>query len=250
MRSPTLISLVLGKRPRAASADAKKNFKRIIILQNENSPFWDAARAGLQDAENDLKLRQSGLRAVLEVNNAGAAGQVEKLQQFGTQPDIVGLGISASTSRNGRRIFLEVVKKRDEGEEEEEEAAAAAAATRVKKQKKSRRRGERRRRKKEEQKKKKRRRQRQQQKKKKKSSVGGGVDGGGGGGRRRGGGVGRRTRAGAAKKKRRWRRRRRSGGGSGRGVTYQAFPPFAAAQLAVSTAHVAALTVSRYINRV
>jgi ribose transport system substrate-binding protein len=84
----------------AAPAEAKKDIKRIIILQNENSPFWDAARAGLQDAENDLKLRQSGLRAVLEVNSSGAAGQVEKLQQFGTQPDIVGVGISAVDADN------------------------------------------------------------------------------------------------------------------------------------------------------
>ncbi len=70
-----------------AAADAPpagaKDFKRIIILENDNSPFWDAARAGLQDAESELKLRQRGLRAVLEINNGTPAGQVEKLQQFG-----------------------------------------------------------------------------------------------------------------------------------------------------------------------
>jgi ribose transport system substrate-binding protein len=91
-----------GTTPAAGGApsDAKKDIKRIIVLQNENSPFWDAARAGLQDAENDLKLRKFGLRAALEVNNAGAAGQVEKLQQFSTQPDIVGVGISAVDADN------------------------------------------------------------------------------------------------------------------------------------------------------
>jgi len=77
-----------------------KDLKRIIILENGNSPFWDAARAGLQDAENELKLRQAGMRAVLEVNDSAAAGQLEKLQQFGTQPDIIGLGISAVDADN------------------------------------------------------------------------------------------------------------------------------------------------------
>jgi ribose transport system substrate-binding protein len=83
-----------------APTDAKKDTKRIILLENGNSPFWDAARAGLQDAENDLKLRQSGLRTALEVNDSTSAGQLEKLQQFGTQPDIVGIGISAVDAAN------------------------------------------------------------------------------------------------------------------------------------------------------
>jgi ribose transport system substrate-binding protein len=83
----------------AAPAGAK-DFKRIIILENDNSPFWDAARAGLQDAESELKLRQRGLRAVLEINNGTPAGQVEKLQQFGAESDIVGIGVSAVDADN------------------------------------------------------------------------------------------------------------------------------------------------------
>jgi len=84
----------------AAKPTATGDLKRIIILENGNSPFWDAARAGLQDAENDLKLRQAGLRAVLEVNDSTPTGQLEKLQQFGTQPDIIGVGISAVDADN------------------------------------------------------------------------------------------------------------------------------------------------------
>ena len=41
------------------------NLKRIIILENDNSPFWDAARAGLQDAETDSSSNRHGLRATL-----------------------------------------------------------------------------------------------------------------------------------------------------------------------------------------
>jgi ribose transport system substrate-binding protein len=82
-----------------ARADGQDR-KRIIILENGNSPFWDAARAGMQDAESDLKLRKSGLRAVLEVNDGSPANQLEKLQQFGAQSDIVGVGVSAVDADN------------------------------------------------------------------------------------------------------------------------------------------------------
>src|SRR5713101_6156457 len=34
--------------------------KRIILLTNGNSPFWDAGRAGMQEAEKDLRLQESG----------------------------------------------------------------------------------------------------------------------------------------------------------------------------------------------
>src|SRR5438309_783876 len=43
--------------------------KRIIIMTNGNSPFWDACRVGLQEAEKDLGLNAAGFRAVLEVND-------------------------------------------------------------------------------------------------------------------------------------------------------------------------------------
>ena len=72
--------------------------KRIIILTNGNSPFWDAARVGLQEAEKDLKLKDAGLKAVMEVNNGTDAGQLEKLRQFGSQTDIVAVGVSVNTA--------------------------------------------------------------------------------------------------------------------------------------------------------
>ncbi len=77
-----------------------QDLKRIIILENGNSPFWDAARAGMQDAESDLKLRKAGIRAVLEVNDGSPANQLEKLQQFGAQSDILGVGVSAVDADN------------------------------------------------------------------------------------------------------------------------------------------------------
>jgi ribose transport system substrate-binding protein len=74
--------------------------KRIIILTNGNSPFWDACRVGLQSAEKDFDLKGAGLRAVLEINDGTPEGQVTKLRQFASQSDIVAIGISACDEGN------------------------------------------------------------------------------------------------------------------------------------------------------
>jgi ribose transport system substrate-binding protein len=74
--------------------------KRIIILTNGNSPFWDAARVGLEEAEKDLKLNEVGLRAVLDVNDSTPKGQLDKLRQYASQSDIAGVGVSAIDAAN------------------------------------------------------------------------------------------------------------------------------------------------------
>src|SRR5438445_5340751 len=74
--------------------------KRIIIMTNGNSPFWDACRVGLQEAEKDLGLNKAGFRAVLEVNDGTPQGQIDKLRQFATQSDIVAIGISPCDAAN------------------------------------------------------------------------------------------------------------------------------------------------------
>ena len=74
--------------------------KRIIILNNGDSPFWDACRAGLEEAESDLGLNKAGLKAVFESNDATPQGQLDKLRQFGSQADIVAVGLSAVDGNN------------------------------------------------------------------------------------------------------------------------------------------------------
>jgi ribose transport system substrate-binding protein len=81
-------------------APASGGEKRIIILTNGNSPFWDACRVGLQEAEKDVALNKAGLRAVLEVNDGTPQGQIDKLRQFASQSDIVALGISPCDAAN------------------------------------------------------------------------------------------------------------------------------------------------------
>jgi ribose transport system substrate-binding protein len=74
--------------------------KRIIILTNGVSPFWTTARTGAEEAAKQLNLDKGGLRAVVEVNDGTDRGQIDKLRQFGTQNDIVGVGISVNTAGN------------------------------------------------------------------------------------------------------------------------------------------------------
>jgi ribose transport system substrate-binding protein len=74
--------------------------KRIIILTNGESPFWDAARQGLEVAEKDFDLEKAGLKATLEVNNGTEEGQLERLRQYASQSDIVAVGVSVTKEDN------------------------------------------------------------------------------------------------------------------------------------------------------
>ncbi len=74
--------------------------KRIILLTNGNSPFWDACRAGLQAGEKDFNLSDAGLVAVMEVNDGTPKGQIDKLRQYGNQADVVAIAVSALDADN------------------------------------------------------------------------------------------------------------------------------------------------------
>ena len=59
------LSLVgCGKAARDSAATGGNgsggSLKRVILLTNGADPFWDAMRAGMQDAERDFKLADAG----------------------------------------------------------------------------------------------------------------------------------------------------------------------------------------------
>jgi ribose transport system substrate-binding protein len=74
--------------------------KRIIVLENGHSPFWDAAQAGIKEANKDFKLEEAGLTASLETNDGSPKGQIDRLRQFASQADIVGIAISVTDADN------------------------------------------------------------------------------------------------------------------------------------------------------
>ncbi len=83
-----------------AAAASSGGSKRVILMTNGNSPFWDACRVGMQSAETEFKLAEAGLTAVLEVNDGTAQGQLDKLRQYGSQSDIAAVIITVTDSEN------------------------------------------------------------------------------------------------------------------------------------------------------
>ncbi len=108
----TLLSLVMGcnREPSPPSAGSPKpdlgepapssNVKRIIILTNGNSPFWDAGAAGARDAEKDLNCNADGYRVVVDRNDFKAEGQIDKLRQYAGATDIVAIAISVTDAQS------------------------------------------------------------------------------------------------------------------------------------------------------
>src|SRR5262249_30394784 len=74
--------------------------KRIIILTNGESPFWDAGRQGMEAAAKDLALEKAGLSIDFQVNDGTEDGQLERLRQFGSQSDIAAIAISVTKENN------------------------------------------------------------------------------------------------------------------------------------------------------
>jgi ribose transport system substrate-binding protein len=100
LRCLTLLGVGLLGMALAAGCTGGTSEKRVIILINGNSPFWDACRVGLQDADRDLKLKDAGLRAVLEQNDGTPQGQLDKLRQFTSQSDVAAVGVSFIDANN------------------------------------------------------------------------------------------------------------------------------------------------------
>ena len=84
----------------AGKSGGKSSLKRLIILSNNDTPYWDACREGVNATNSELKLKELGLVAQMDVNDGTAQGQLAKLQQYGTQSDIAGIGISSLDAEN------------------------------------------------------------------------------------------------------------------------------------------------------
>ena len=96
------------------TSSAASGTKRIILLNNTDSPFWDAARAGIDKAAEDLQLKDKGFTASMDTNNGTDEGQIEKLRQYGTQDDIVAVIISPTSATNPA-VVDELQKLKDKG---------------------------------------------------------------------------------------------------------------------------------------
>jgi ribose transport system substrate-binding protein len=98
----------------STATDGSGSVKRIVLLNNTDSPFWDAARAGIAKAAEDLQLAEAGFTAGMDSNDGTEQGQIEKLRQYGTQNDIVAVIISPISSTNPA-IADELKKLKEKG---------------------------------------------------------------------------------------------------------------------------------------
>jgi ribose transport system substrate-binding protein len=119
-----LAAIVVGCTPKSDSGAAAGGAsggaagggetKRIVLLNNTDSPFWDAARAGIAKAAEDLKLADKGFTAGMDGNDGTEQGQLEKLRQYGTQSDIAAVIISPLSATNAA-IADELKNLKDKG---------------------------------------------------------------------------------------------------------------------------------------
>lgn len=77
---------------------------RLIVLENGHSPYWDVLNKGIAKAAAEFKVK-----ADFEPNDATPEGQLQKLQQFGSQSDIAAIAISATDAANA--AIAEELKK-------------------------------------------------------------------------------------------------------------------------------------------
>lgn len=98
-----------GDPATSGGSGSSSGTKRIIFLTNGDDPFWDACNAGLQEGAKRSDVAADGWTVVMEKNSGGAAGQIEKLRQFGTQSDIAAVAISAVDADNP--VIVEEMKK-------------------------------------------------------------------------------------------------------------------------------------------
>ncbi|HUG91506.1 MAG TPA: substrate-binding domain-containing protein [Planctomycetaceae bacterium] len=84
----------------SGESKAPAGARRILLLTNGISPFWDACRVGVVDAQRELQLGDANLHAELVPNDGKIDGQLAKLRQWATQSDIAGIGISAVVADN------------------------------------------------------------------------------------------------------------------------------------------------------
>jgi ribose transport system substrate-binding protein len=100
--------------PKSDTGTTEQKTRRIVLLNNTDTPFWDAARAGIEKAVEDLKLKDAGFTASMDTNNGTDAGQIEKLRQYGTREDVAAV-IITPTSATNPAIVDELKKLKEKG---------------------------------------------------------------------------------------------------------------------------------------
>lgn len=93
----------------AAAAKAPGTAKRFVFITNGDDPFWDACLSGLEEGAKRFGCAAAGITVSRDVNNASAEGQIERLRQYATQPDVAGIALSVIQADN--QAIVDEMKK-------------------------------------------------------------------------------------------------------------------------------------------
>ena len=96
-------SVFLGCGGEAATKDSAgggSGTKRLVFLTNGDDPYWDTCHAGLKEGAKELDIEKDGFTVVMDKGNFKPEGQIDKLRQYMTEPDVVGIAISVVQADN------------------------------------------------------------------------------------------------------------------------------------------------------
>ena len=110
---PANRSAPVGKAPVAGGAPAAGN-KRFVFLTNGNDPFWDTCKAGLMEGAKEFNIEAAGFTVDMDKANFTVEGQIDKLRQYATEPEIIGIAISPFEADN-KTIADEMRKLQEQG---------------------------------------------------------------------------------------------------------------------------------------
>jgi len=88
------------KGPTGSTSGGGGGAKRIVFLINTPDPFWDALNAGLIEGAKQYEMEKAGYTVSRDSNDGTPEGQIDKLRQYATQPDIAAVAISVIQADN------------------------------------------------------------------------------------------------------------------------------------------------------
>jgi ribose transport system substrate-binding protein len=86
--------------PSGKASSSGSGSKRIVFLTNGDDPYWDTCNAGLKEAAKEMNVAADGYTVVMDKGNFKPEGQIDKLRQYATEPDVVGIAISVVQADN------------------------------------------------------------------------------------------------------------------------------------------------------
>src|SRR5689334_15790223 len=69
-----------GTSASSSNQSSSSGAKRIVLLNNNDSEFWTAARSGIKSANEKLHLADVNITGLMEINDGTLEGQIQKLR--------------------------------------------------------------------------------------------------------------------------------------------------------------------------